>query len=58
MTGTLVEIAAVTGLRAQRGTSNGEALEGRPASGGAPELWDGQTAARIVDVFEAWWNSR
>jgi UDP-N-acetylglucosamine 2-epimerase (non-hydrolysing) len=34
------------------------ALENRSASGGAPDLWDGKTAPRIVDVFEAWWRGR
>jgi UDP-N-acetylglucosamine 2-epimerase (non-hydrolysing) len=34
------------------------ALDGRPAEGSAPELWDGRTAPRIVDVFEAWWTRR
>jgi UDP-N-acetylglucosamine 2-epimerase (non-hydrolysing) len=30
------------------------ALEGRPVAGSAPDLWDGKTAPRIVDVIEAW----
>jgi UDP-N-acetylglucosamine 2-epimerase (non-hydrolysing) len=34
------------------------ALDGRSPSGGAPELWDGKTAPRIVGVFEAWWRDR
>ena len=34
------------------------ALDGEPASGSVPELWDGRTAPRIVDVFESWWSRR
>jgi UDP-N-acetylglucosamine 2-epimerase (non-hydrolysing) len=29
-------------------------IEGRKHDGEAPELWDGKTAPRIVDVFEHW----
>ena len=29
-------------------------IEGRKHEAGAPELWDGKTAPRIVDVFEGW----
>lgn len=36
-------------VRAFRGT-----LENPPATT-RPELWDGQTAVRIADVFEGWW---
>jgi UDP-N-acetylglucosamine 2-epimerase (non-hydrolysing) len=34
------------------------ALDGKPAKGSVPELWDGRTATRIVDVFDAWWGGR
>ena len=34
------------------------ALEGREPDGRVPELWDGKTASRIVDVFETWWGRR
>jgi UDP-N-acetylglucosamine 2-epimerase (non-hydrolysing) len=34
------------------------ALEGDPARWAVPELWDGHTAPRIVDVFERWWAER
>ncbi len=32
------------------------AVNGRPPRGEVPELWDGKTAPRIVDVFESWWR--
>lgn len=35
-----------------------DALEGRGPAGRIPDLWDGRTAGRIVDVFEAWWKRR
>jgi UDP-N-acetylglucosamine 2-epimerase (non-hydrolysing) len=34
------------------------ALAGRGAAGRVPELWDGRSAPRIVDVFESWWARR
>jgi len=35
------------------------ALNGRQARRKqVPDLWDGHTAPRIVDVFEAWWRNR
>jgi len=34
------------------------ALNGTPEGRRVPELWDGRTAPRIVDVFEAWWQDR
>jgi len=34
------------------------ALDGKPTEGRVPELWDGRTAQRIVDVFEEWWSKR
>jgi len=34
------------------------ALDGRSAGGEVPDLWDGHTAPRIVDVFERWWSGR
>jgi UDP-N-acetylglucosamine 2-epimerase (non-hydrolysing) len=34
------------------------ALDGRPAKGGRPALWDGKTAPRIADVFASWSASR
>lgn len=34
------------------------AMEGRPTTGRVPDLWDGRTAPRIVDVFETWWRRR
>jgi len=35
-----------------------EALEGKRTGGTPPDLWDGKTAARIADVFEAWRSDR
>ena len=40
-------------LAAARPILDGEEIEGR-----VPDLWDGKTAARIVDVFQKWWNDR
>ena len=34
------------------------ALTGDARETKVPALWDGHTAARIVDVFEQWWNAR
>ncbi|MHC4549827.1 MAG: non-hydrolyzing UDP-N-acetylglucosamine 2-epimerase [Planctomycetota bacterium] len=34
------------------------ALNGRAGETRIPDLWDGRTAPRIVDVFEAWWKER
>jgi len=34
------------------------ALDGNLDQSGAPEFWDGETAGRIVDVFESWSRSR
>jgi UDP-N-acetylglucosamine 2-epimerase (non-hydrolysing) len=34
------------------------ALNGRVETGRVPDLWDGHTAPRIVDVFESWWKRR
>ena len=34
------------------------ALGGDTRETKVPALWDGHTAARIVDVFEQWWNAR
>jgi len=34
------------------------ALAGEPIRGRAPELWDGKTAGRIVDVFQRWWDRK
>ena len=34
------------------------ALNGRARESRIPDLWDGKTAVRIVDVFEAWWGER
>jgi len=34
------------------------ALERTATESAIPELWDGKTAVRIVDVFEAWWKQR
>ncbi len=31
---------------------------GPPRKKRVPDLWDGHTAPRIVDVFEAWWRKR
>jgi UDP-N-acetylglucosamine 2-epimerase (non-hydrolysing) len=36
----------------------GAALGGVPREKRVPDLWDGRTAPRIVDVFEAWWRRR
>lgn len=33
-----------------------ETLQNPPATT-RPELWDGQTAARIADIFEGWWSA-
>ena len=33
-------------------------LDGKAPEGRIPEFWDGKTAGRIVDVFEAWWRDR
>ncbi|MCA8964962.1 MAG: UDP-N-acetylglucosamine 2-epimerase (non-hydrolyzing) [Planctomycetes bacterium] len=35
-----------------------EALQEAPGSQPVPALWDGKTAARIVDVLEGWWRAR
>jgi UDP-N-acetylglucosamine 2-epimerase (non-hydrolysing) len=35
-----------------------EALSDGASKGRIPELWDGETASRIVDVFRSWWNDR
>jgi UDP-N-acetylglucosamine 2-epimerase (non-hydrolysing) len=35
-----------------------DALEGRFKAGRVPDLWDGRTAGRIADVFQAWWKAR
>jgi len=34
------------------------AIDGHAAKGRAPELWDGRTAPRIVDVFQSWRSRR
>jgi UDP-N-acetylglucosamine 2-epimerase (non-hydrolysing) len=33
------------------------ALDGRSTEGRVPDLWDGRTAGRIVDVFQSWWGA-
>ncbi len=35
-----------------------EALGASDTKRRVPELWDGSTAPRIVDVFESWWKRR
>jgi UDP-N-acetylglucosamine 2-epimerase (non-hydrolysing) len=35
-----------------------DALEGKRSGGQPPDLWDGRTAARVADVFEAWRSGR
>jgi UDP-N-acetylglucosamine 2-epimerase (non-hydrolysing) len=35
-----------------------QALDGEVSETRVPDLWDGKTAERIVDVFEAWWAQR